>query len=91
MENLLGDVEKLIKEAKYSEALESLLSLPAPEKEPLICAKIGHCYFKLKRFRKAKDYLKKIPKEILETKEYEEAKKELKKVKGFYLAAMIDM
>lgn len=83
--------EKLLNEGKYSDALVLFESIPNPEKDPVLCAKIGHCYFKQKRFKKAAEFLKKIPKEMLDTEPYQEAKKELKKLKGFYLAAIMEL
>lgn len=91
MQETLEKAEMLLKEAKYSEALDILLSISNPEKDPALCAKTCHCYFKQKRFRKAAEFLKKIPKEILDSEPYQEAKKELKKLKGFYLAALMEL
>jgi hypothetical protein len=59
--------------------------------DPAECAKIGHEYFEKKRFRKAYQYLKKIPKELLDTEEYKQAKKELTRIKGLWLFALTEL
>ena len=60
------------------------------EESPEECAKIAHNYFEQKRFKEALKYLKKIPKELLETEPYKEAKKEMNRIKAIGRWALMD-
>ncbi len=56
--------------------------------DPEQCAKIAHEYFKQKRLMKAFKELKKIPKDIIETEKFKQAKKEFDQLRLFYLASI---
>ncbi len=78
----------MLSQGKYFDAINCFLLIPEHEKDPKLCAKIGHCYFKQKRLMKAFKELKKIPKEVLETEQFKEAKIEFNKLRLFYLASI---